>query len=96
MTTTAHTDDPEIRVFHQPAGWTLPYLEPGPQTCTTNHTPDNEGQPPCTATAGWKVVELYDMHATVSFWCDTHLPAEHQPAACPPPTEHHTNRPVGQ
>lgn len=77
MTTIQPDTDPEIRVFHQSAGWTLPYLEPGPQTCTTNHT----GQPPCTDTAVWKVGELHDLSATVSFWCDTHLPAQHRPTA---------------
>jgi hypothetical protein len=81
MTITQPDTDPEIRVFHQPAGWTLPYLEPGPQTCTTNFVPENAGQPPCTTTAVWKVVELHDLSATVSFWCDTHLPAQHRAAA---------------
>lgn len=84
MTTTTHRPDqdaPEIRVAHRLTGWLLPYLSPDTQDCTTNHIPENEGRPPCTAAAVWKVVELYDMHATVSFWCDTHLPAEHRPPA---------------
>ncbi|KOG21775.1 hypothetical protein [Streptomyces viridochromogenes] len=84
MTTDQLTQDaPEIRVFHRPDGWTIPHLEPHPQDCTTNHTGQRDGQPPCTATAVWKVVELYDLHATFSFWCDNDLPTEYRPAATP-------------
>ncbi|WP_060888681.1 hypothetical protein [Streptomyces scabiei] len=77
-TNTADQDAPETRVFHSTNGWTLPYLEPGPQDCTTNHTPEHARLPLCTDTAVWKVVELYDLHATLSFWCDSHLPPEHR------------------
>jgi hypothetical protein len=78
---TAPDEAPEIRVFHRPAGWTLPYLEPGPQPCTTNHAPDGTS---CTNTAVWKVVELHDLHATLSFWCNTHLPDKHRQLAALP------------
>ena len=83
MTAAHHLDQeaPEIRVARRPAGWLLPYLSPDVQDCTTNHIPENEGQLPCAAVAVWKVVELYDMHATVSFWCESDLPVEHRPAA---------------
>lgn len=72
------TEPPEIRVRHRAAGWTVLALSVDPQDCTTNHLPDNAGQPPCTATAVWRVVQLCDMHATVGFWCDTHLPDKHR------------------
>lgn len=69
-------------VHHNPAGWTLAFLSPDPQSCTTNHTPDGA---PCADTAVWKVVEHHDHDngpgLTLSFWCDTHLPDEHRPAA---------------
>jgi hypothetical protein len=83
MTTTPDTEAPEIRVFHHPAGWTLPALSPDVQDCTTNHIPDRAGQLPCTALAVWRVVENHGMHLTLSFWCDNDLPAEHRPAALP-------------
>jgi len=74
MTTTPH--DTNTHTHHNPNGWTLPALSPHPQECTTNHQP----QPtPCTAPAVWKIVELRGLSATLSFWCDTHLPAEHRP-----------------
>lgn len=80
-----HADATKTRVLHQPAGWTIPTLAPGPQLCTTNHTPEHADLAPCTDTAVWKVVEHWDnggsFGLTLSFWCDTHLPAEHRPAA---------------
>lgn len=81
MTATHHLDQeaPEIRVAHRPAGWLLPYLSPDVQDCTSNFHRQQDGREPCTAVAVWKVVELYDLHATVGFWCDTDLPAEHRP-----------------
>jgi len=87
---------PVVRVHRRDADWVLPDFT-DLADCTTNHIPDNEGQPPCTGTAVWKVVELYDMHATAGFWCDNHLPDEHRPAipACPPvpgTTPPHPNR----
>ncbi|KFG08125.1 hypothetical protein [Streptomyces scabiei] len=79
-TNTTDQNAPETRTLHSPNGWTLPYLEPSPQDCTTNHAPEHATLPLCTDTAVWKVVELYDLHATLSFWCDSHLPDEHRPA----------------
>lgn len=73
-----HTDATKTRVHHNPNGWTLAALSPDPQECTTNHQP---GPDTCPDPAVWKVVELHDHGATLSFWCDTHLPAQHQPAA---------------
>lgn len=75
MNTTPH--DTETHVHHNPAGWILQALSPDPQACTTNHAPEPT---PCTGPAVWKVIELHDLGATLSFWCDTHLPAQHQPA----------------
>lgn len=74
---TTNQDDTDTRIHHNPAGWTLPTLDPNPQPCTTNHIPEPT---PCAAPAVWKVVEHHDRGATLSFWCDSHLPAEHQPA----------------
>ncbi|MEV4861490.1 hypothetical protein [Streptomyces ossamyceticus] len=83
---TNHTKDeaPEVHVRHRPDGWVLPdYTDLA--DCTTNHRPANAGQPPCTGTAAWRVVEDHGMHLTISFWCDTHLPDEHRPLATQPP-----------
>lgn len=78
---------PDVRIRHNPGGWTLPALSPNPQTCTTNHAPEYATQPPCTDTAAWRVTEIHeDLNLTLSFWCDTHLPTEHRrpaPAARP-------------
>ena len=82
MTTTTNPNEtPEIRVFHRPAGWTLPFLSPDAQDCTTNHIPENADRPPCTNTAVWKVVEDHGMHLTVGFWCDDDMPDEHRRGA---------------
>lgn len=72
---------PEVRVFHRPTGWTLPALSPDTQDCTANYTPDGT---PCTHTAVWKLVDLHDLHATLSFWCDNDLPAEYRHLAVHP------------
>lgn len=74
-------DDTETRIHHNPTGWTIHFLSPHPQDCTTNHTSDHAGQPPCPDTAVWKVVELRCLNASVGFWCTTHLPAEYQALA---------------
>jgi hypothetical protein len=83
-TTTQDHDDSDTHIHHHPDGWTIPTLEPGTQTCTTNHTPGADSRPPCTNTAVWKVVEHYDHDdspgLTLSFWCDSHLPDEHRAA----------------
>lgn len=68
-------------VHRKAGGWTLPFLSPDVQACTTNHIPDYDG-PACTDTAVWKVAQLHpSLHATIGFWCDTHLPAEQRPGA---------------
>lgn len=74
---------PGVRVLHRADGWTL-RGEPGPEACTSNHHRQQDGRPACTDTAVWKVVEDHGMHLTLSFWCDTDLPAKHQPGATPP------------
>lgn len=71
---------PVVRIAHRPTGWVLPdYTDLA--DCTTNHQRQQDGQPPCTDTAVWKVVEDYGMHLTIGFYCDADLPAEHRPAA---------------
>lgn len=73
---------PEVRVHHQAEGWTLPSLSPDVQACTANFAP--EYKMPCPNAAIWKVAELHDMHATFSFWCDDHMPAERRRLAANP------------
>jgi hypothetical protein len=69
-----------ITVQRKDSGWTLPFLSPDVQECTTNHIPDYDG-PACTDTAVWKVARVHPgLRASIGFWCDTHLPAEHRPA----------------
>lgn len=70
-----------IRVFHRPSGWVLPdYSDLA--DCTTNFHRERDGQLPCTEPAVWKVVELHGLVASIGFYCDADLPAEHQrPAA---------------
>ncbi|MEV5942714.1 hypothetical protein [Streptomyces sp. NPDC051994] len=70
-----------IRVFYHPSGWVLPdYSDLA--DCTTNFHREQDGQPPCTEPAVWKVVEDHGMHGTIRFFCDADLPAEHhRPAA---------------
>jgi hypothetical protein len=84
MTETVDAEAPEIRVFHRPTGWTIPTLEPDPQDCTSNFHREQAGQPPCTDTAVWKVVEHRNFGLTLSFWCDTDLPTEHRHQAAHP------------
>jgi hypothetical protein len=74
---------PEVRVFHSADGWTVPY-EPGTQTCTINHVPEDEGRQACAATAVWKVVQQRDLCLTIGFWCGGHLPPEHRHLAVQP------------
>jgi hypothetical protein len=72
-------DDPvlEVRVRHSAKGWVLPDFTDLHQ-CTTNHQRQQDGRPPCTAAAVWKVVEDHGMHLTIGFYCDADLPAEHR------------------
>ncbi|MEW2463094.1 hypothetical protein AB0872_20620 [Microbacterium sp. NPDC047426] len=71
---------PEVRVHHRPGGWVLPdYSDLA--DCTTNFHREQDGRPPCTDTAVWKVVEDHGLHLSIGFYCDADLPAEHRPAA---------------
>ncbi|MEU3836113.1 hypothetical protein [Streptomyces microflavus] len=64
---------PGRRTFHRARGWTL--TEPGAaEHCTSNHDRELAGVPACPNLAVWKVVELHDVGATISFWCDEDLP----------------------
>ena len=76
---------PTVRVHHRDAGWVLPdYTDLA--DCTTNFHRQQDGRPPCTDTAVWKVVEEhtsadgYPM-LTIGFYCDVDLPAEHRSQA---------------
>ncbi|MFD7705615.1 hypothetical protein [Streptomyces sp. NPDC059786] len=78
--------EPEVRVFRRDGGWTM--QSPGPEPCTTNFHRQQDGRPPCTAPAVWKVVEEHtsaDGFPTLSigFYCDADLPAEHRPRQGP-------------
>jgi len=70
-------DDSDVRVFHRAEGWTMGGSQT-PEACTSNHRREQAGTPACTQTAAWKVVELYGMGASISFWCDNDLPSEHR------------------
>ena len=70
-------DEHLVRVFHRPAGWTM--VDPGPEPCTTNFHREQDGRPPCTQVAVWKVVEEHDFGLSIGFYCDADLPAEHRP-----------------
>lgn len=70
---------PETRVLHRATGWTTPdYTDLA--DCTTNHQRRQDGRPPCTDTAVWKVVEDRGMHLTIGFYCDADLPEQHRTA----------------
>lgn len=75
---------PAVQVFHRGTGWVMPdYTDLEP--CTTNFHREQDGRPPCTGIAVWKVVEHgtsvdgYPM-LTIGFYCDADLPAEHRAA----------------
>jgi hypothetical protein len=71
-------DWPIIRVLRRESGWVLPdYTDLA--DCTSNHHRAQEGREPCTGIAVWRVVEDHGMHLTISWWCDTDLPAVHRP-----------------
>ena len=74
---------PEVRVLHRADGWTL-RGEPAPEQCTSNFHREQDGRPPCTDIAVWKVVEEHESAdgfpmLTIGFWCDADLPDEHKP-----------------
>jgi hypothetical protein len=71
---------PAMRVNHRPAGWVLPDFTDLEQ-CTTNYRRQQDGRPPCTETAAWKVVEDHGLHLTIGFYCNADLPEEHQRSA---------------
>jgi hypothetical protein len=69
---------PTTHIRHNPSGWTTPdYTDLA--DCTTNHHRARNGQLPCTDAPVWRVVEDHGMHLTISFYCDTDLPAQHRP-----------------
>ncbi|MGW8326519.1 hypothetical protein ACWGLE_01285 [Streptomyces sp. NPDC055897] len=75
---------PDVRVFHSAVGWTM--QPPYPEPCTTNYDRRQDGRPPCTDAAVWKVVDAYmsldGPVLSIGFYCDADLPAEHRrPAA---------------
>lgn len=71
---------PTVRVLHRATGWMAPDHSDFAD-CTTNFHRAQDGRPPCTDTAVWKVVEDYGMHLTIGFYCDTDLPAKYRPPA---------------
>lgn len=73
-------EDPvEVRVFHSADGWVLPD-HTDLADCTTNYLRQQDGRPPCTEPAVWKVVEEpasadgFPM-LTIGFYCDADLHA---------------------
>jgi hypothetical protein len=69
-----------VRVFHRASGWTMGD-SPTAEACTTNHHREQDGRPPCTDIAVWKVVEDHGMHLSIGFYCGADLPAAHRQAA---------------
>jgi hypothetical protein len=68
---------PDVRVFHDADGWTLPSSE-SPEPCHKTWNGERRDTSLCSGTAVWKVVERHPMHLTLSFWCADDLPAEHR------------------
>ena len=68
---------PVVRVFRNPSGWTM--TGPSAEECTTRFHREQDGRPPCTNTAVWKVVEDHGMRLDIGFYCDADLPVEHKP-----------------
>ena len=73
---------PVVRVFHRPAGWVLPDFT-DLADCTSNFHREQDGRPPCTAVAVWKVVEDHESAdgfpmLSIGFYCDADLPDEHR------------------
>ncbi|MDX3582975.1 hypothetical protein [Streptomyces europaeiscabiei] len=78
---TGEDEGPEVRVLHRADGWTVPALSPDVQACTSSYHREQAGEPPCTGTAVWKVVELGGLVTSIGFYCDADLPTENRPAA---------------
>lgn len=78
-------DPSEPRVFHRSDGWNLNLSEEaeGPERCTSNHFREQDGRPPCTSTAAWEVVTVFNdgMGLTLAFYCDADLPEEYRSRA---------------
>ena len=70
---------PIIRTFRRDTGWIMTGSEP--EECTSNHHREQDGRPPCTDPAVWRVVEDCGMHLNIAFYCDADLPDEHRPSA---------------
>ncbi|MEU1071870.1 MULTISPECIES: hypothetical protein [unclassified Streptomyces] len=70
----------DVHVFHCPDGWLAPDYSDWAD-CTTNYRREQAGQPACTSTAVWKVVEHHGLCVTIGFYCDADLPEEHRVAA---------------
>lgn len=68
-------DDPNVRILRRQDGWILPDYSDYAGCCINAQPPNG---PQCTATAVWKVVRDHDMHQTLTWWCEQHLPAEHR------------------
>ena len=76
---------PAATIHHDARGWLLPDYSDF-AACTTNHFRQQDGRPPCTATAVWKVVQEHESAdgypmLSLGFYCDTDLPAEHRAKA---------------
>ncbi|MFI2367270.1 hypothetical protein [Streptomyces sp. NPDC018833] len=74
---TGEDEGPDVRVFHRADGWTIGG-SPTAEACTSNHYRQQDGRPPCTDTAVWKVVKSRDFGLSIGFYCDSDLPTEHR------------------
>ncbi|MFF7200491.1 hypothetical protein [Streptomyces sp. NPDC008141] len=74
---TGEDEGPDVRVFHRADGWTMGD-SPTPEACTSNHFRQQDGRPPCTDTAVWKVVKSSGLVLSIGFYCGEDLPAEHR------------------
>ncbi|MEV0183838.1 hypothetical protein AB0I54_31820 [Streptomyces sp. NPDC050625] len=74
---TGEDEGPGVRVFHRADGWTMGD-SPTPEACTTNYHRQQDGRPPCTDMAVWKVVESRGLVLSIGFYCEADLPAEHR------------------
>lgn len=65
-----------VHVRHCAEGWPMGGSST-PEECTSNFFRQQDGRPPCTSTAVWRVVEDHGLHLTIGLYCDADLPAEH-------------------
>ena len=68
---------PDVSVYRRAEGWTLSGSQIA-EACISDYRRQQEGRPPCTDTAVWKVVQRGDMHLSIGFYCDADLPDEHR------------------